>query len=270
MHKLRIGVVSYLNAMPLWYGLQHDPTIELVPDQPARLADMMERRELDVALLPAVEVLRDPSLHFLPDLGVAADGVVESVGLFTREEPANIRSVALTTASRTSVALTRVVLTAAGASPEYTQTEVLPDDLAKRPEDAVLMIGDACLRARKQETDRVFIDLAAEWKLLTGLPMVFAVWAGRKETLSAELHDKLRGALGEGTELTFDMVRHASVETGWSESELGRYLGEVIQHKLTPQHLKGLLEFARRTQTLGLIPASGTDKVLDVLKGSEP
>ena len=72
LRKLRIGVVSYLNAMPLWYALRHEQDIELVPDTPARLAAAMAADELDLGLLPVVEALRDPRLSFFPDLGIGA------------------------------------------------------------------------------------------------------------------------------------------------------------------------------------------------------
>jgi predicted solute-binding protein len=268
MQKLRVGVVSYLNAMPLWYALQRDTDIELVPETPARLSELMQAGRLDIALMPVVEVLREPGLTFLPDLGIGADGVVESVGLFTRVEPAQIRTLALTTASRTSVALARVILEALGAKPDYSTVQLDPARLDERPEDAVLMIGDACLQARRAVHDRVFIDLAAEWKLLTGLPVIFAVWAGRTETLTPQLHERMRAALAEGHELAFEMIRYAAADTGWSEAELGHYLGEVIQHRLTPRHLEGLLEFTRRAAAQDLVPASSVDRVLDELHRS--
>jgi predicted solute-binding protein len=268
MHKLRVGVVSYLNAMPLWYALQRDTDIELIPELPSRLGEMMQAGRLDIALMPVVEVLREPGLAFLPDLGIGADGVVESVGLFTRVEPAQIRTLALTTSSRTSVALTRVVLDALGAKPRYSSVELDPAILDDRAEDAVLMIGDACLQARRLVKDRVFVDLAAEWKLLTGLPMIFAVWAGRPETLTPQLHDRLRHALDEGRELAFEMIRYAAADTGWSEAELGRYLDEVIQHRLGARHLEGLLEFARRAAAMEQVPAKSVDQILDMLHKS--
>lgn len=267
MRKLRIGVVSYLNAMPLWYALRHEQDIELVPDTPARLAAAMAANELDLGLLPVVEALRDPRLSFFPDLGIGADGIVESVGLFTREDLASLRSVALTEASRTSVALTRVILHAAGATPEYVDAPVDANSLPTRTEDAVLLIGDECLRARKAESDRVFVDLAAEWRLLTDLPFVFAVWAGPRRALTTELHTRLQDALNAGREIVHDFVRYAAMDTGWSEEALGVYLSETIQHQLTPEHLKGLLEFSRRAASLGLVPRVATDKVLDVIAG---
>jgi chorismate dehydratase len=267
--RLRVGVVSYLNAMPLWYSLQHEEDVELVPDTPARLAELMARGGLDVGLLPVIEVLRDDALSFYPDLGVSAFGIVESVGLFTREDLPAVKTVALSAASRTSNALARIILDAAGAKPEFTRADVKPEELAARPEDAVLMIGDACLRARNEKHDRVFVDLASEWMLLTDLPFVFAVWAGPRALLTPSLHTRLREALRQGREMAFELVRYAAMDVGSSEQELAHYLENVIVHNLTPDALKGLLEFARRAEGLNLAPRGAVDKVLDVMRAQE-
>lgn len=268
MKKLRIGVVSYLNAVPLWYSLQHDPDIELVPDTPARLTEMMDRGEIDVGLLPVVEALRHEHWSFFPDLGIAAEGRVDSVGLFTRKEPENIETIALTTASRTSVALTKIVLDEADAHPKYIDAAVTADNIAGRDEDAVLLIGDQCLRARMMETGRVFIDLAAEWKLLADLPFVFALWAGPAVNLTDGLHNKLRQAWRDSAAVSHDLVRYAGMDTGWGEAELAYYLDHVIIHGLDERCMKGLLEFARRAARLELVPKSAVDKVLDAMGGS--
>lgn len=264
MKQLRVGVVSYLNAMPLWYTLRHDPGIEIIPDTPARLADRMAAGGLDMGLLPIVEALRQPGLRLMPGLGIGADGVVDSVGLFTRVELPDIRTVAITSASRTSVALTRVILHAAGATPAYLEASIRADDLDSRPEDAVLLIGDACLRARRVDSDRVWVDLAAEWKLLTDLPFVFAMWAARPGIASPALQDQLHAALRAGRAEAFDLVRQGAMETGWTEAELAHYLTEVIQHELTPAHIDGALEFARRAIELELLPRNAADALLDL------
>lgn len=266
--KLRIGVVSYLNAVPLWYSLQHDEEVEVVPDTPARLCEMMDAGRLDAGLLPVVETLRHPGWTFFKDLGVAADGIVDSVGLFTREDLPAIGTVALTTTSRTSVALAKIVLQHAGAAPEYVPVEVTADDLAARSEDAVLLIGDQCLRARNLETDRVFVDLAAEWKLLTELPFVFAVWSGPKAKLDDALHARLQQAHRDSRALSHDLIRYAGMDTGWSEADLAHYLDEVIIHELNDDCMKGLLEFARRAAAMELVPKEAADKVLDVMRGA--
>lgn len=266
MKPLRVGVVSFLNAMPLWYSLRHDPGVEITPDTPARLADKMAAGVIDIGLLPVVEALRQPGLELCPALGIGADGLVESVGLFTRKDLPEIRTVAVTSASRTSVALCKVILQAAGAKPEYLEAAMEAAELADRTEDAVLMIGDDCLAARKMPTDRVWVDLAAEWKLLTDLPVVFAMWAARPGMLSPVMNERLRQTLKEGRTEVFELVRMAAMSTGWSEAELAQYLNEVIQHELTPQHHKGLLEFARRAVELDLLPRDATDRVLDLMR----
>lgn len=262
MYKTRVGVVSFLNALPLWLALQHEPDLELAPDTPARLADMMAQGRLDIALLPVIEALRQPGLTFYPDLGISADGEVESVGLFTRQDLPEIKSVVLSSASRTSNALARILAPQA----KFERAEVSPEQLDARPEDAVLLIGDDCLRARKLVHDRVYIDLAAEWKILTNLPFVFAVWAGPPAALTPALHKRLRDALTEGRELVHDVIRYAAMDTGWNEVELGRYVSEVVIHELTTEARKGLLEFTRRAAEIGEVPKSAVDKVLDVIR----
>ncbi|MBZ0137912.1 MAG: menaquinone biosynthesis protein [Planctomycetes bacterium] len=268
--KLRIGVVSYLNAVPLWYSLQNDESVEVIPDTPARLCEMMDAGQIDVGLLPVVETLRHPTWTFFNDLGVAADGTVDSVGLFTREELNAIKTVALTSASRTSITLAKIILGHAGATPEYVPVDVTADDLAGREEDAVLLIGDQCLRARNLETDRVFVDLAAEWKLLSGLPFVFAVWSGPKDKLDEELHARLQRAHEESRALSHDLIRYAGMDTGWSEADLANYLDNIIIHELSEDCLKGLLEFTRRAAAMELVPKEAVDKVLDVMRGDKP
>ncbi|MBX3474828.1 MAG: menaquinone biosynthesis protein [Planctomycetes bacterium] len=262
MQPMRVGVVSFLNAMPLWFSLRHDPGVEIIPDTPSRLADKMASGGLDLGLLPVVEALRQPGLQLAASLGIGADGLVESVGLFTRKDLPEIASVAVTSASRTSVALCKIILHEAGARPVYLEAAMTAAELADRTEDAVLLIGDACLAARRQETDRVWVDLAAEWKLLTDLPFVFAVWAGRPGVLSPEMQERLHQTLRDGRSEVFDLVRQAAMDTGWGEAELARYLTEVIQHELTPQHHKGLLEFARRAIALDLLPKGAMDNLL--------
>ncbi|MCA8946652.1 MAG: hypothetical protein KDB29_10530, partial [Planctomycetes bacterium] len=128
-------------------------------------------------------------------------------------------------------------------------------------------IGDQCLRARNLDTDRVFVDLASEWKLLTGLPFIFAVWTGPKSQLTEALHKRLRQAYLESRALSFDLVRYAGMDTGWSEADLARYLEEIIIHEPNAECFKGLLEFARRAAELDLVPKSAVDKVLDAMGG---
>ena len=251
MKKHRIGVVSYLNAMPLWLALRDRSDVELIPATPSALCEMMNAGGLDVGLLPVAETFRHPDWTILTDIGISAHGAVESVGLFLREDLPDVKTCALTSASRTSVALTKIVLANAGADPTYRVVEINEDSLATLEDDAVLVIGDACMRARQQETDRVWCDLGLEWRLLTDLPFVFAAWCG--PSLSDELRSLLHDAQATSRTQAFEELRHATLATGWNEGELARYITDVIQYELTDDARAGLAEFRRRCEALGLV-----------------
>ncbi|MDC1141693.1 menaquinone biosynthesis protein [Planctomycetota bacterium] len=263
--SLNVGVVAYVNALPLWCALTHEPDLTLVPDTPAKLSMLMNAGKLDIGLLPIIEMLRHPTWNFFPDLGVAADGTVDSVGLFVTCEPSECKTVALTSTSRTSVALTEVVLDGLGATPEYRTTDIQNSDLANMTEDAVLLIGDQCLQARNADHGRIFVDLAAEWKLLTGLPFVFAAWCGPCEKLTNDLHMRLQDALKKGRHEVLDYVESAALDTGLKDTDLTHYIFETIKHDLNEECRKGLLEFTRRAAKLDLVPNEAIDRVLTTL-----
>src|SRR5947209_12275715 len=117
---VRIGAVTYLNTKPLIHDLDElAPGAELVLDVPSRLAEQLDRGELDVALIPIIEYFRHGGYRVVPDIAIASQGPVLSVTLFSRQPWPQIRRVALDEGSRTSAALTQVLLrNRYGARPE--------------------------------------------------------------------------------------------------------------------------------------------------------
>ena len=108
---IRIGAVNYLNTKPLIYGLEElAPEAELVLDVPSRLAQLLREEQLEVGLIPVVEYFRAGRYSIVPDIAIASHGPVLSVTLFSRVPWRDIRSVALDEGSRTSAALTQVLL----------------------------------------------------------------------------------------------------------------------------------------------------------------
>lgn len=251
---LRTGVVSFLNAQPLWADLCDDPQFQLFSAPPAQLADMMSRGELDLGLLPSFEALRLADVEILPDLGVAADGVVESVGIFARQNASHAKSLLLDGDSRASAALARVVLAAIGENPEIVSGKIGADELESCGHEAVMLIGDKCLKARALWPKLAFLDLAAAWKELTGLPFVFALWTARSGVLNGSVRGRLRDALARGRGQIEQLAEVARQATGWSTSALTRYLEQTIIHKLDQRCRDGLSEFARRCVDLGQLP----------------
>lgn len=191
MPRPRLGHIQFLNCVPLYYGLVKSDAIldvDLVKAPPRRLAEMLVAGELDAAPIPAIEYGRHAEdLVLVPDISISSDGEVQSILLLSKvpAEELSGRVVALSEASRTSQVLARALLDAHWHStPEYLE---MPSDLASmmREADAALLIGDDALRAYHQATDLLKYDLGEEWKAFTGLPMVYAVWAVRRDFAEA-------------------------------------------------------------------------------------
>ena len=146
MTHVRLGAVSYLNARPLVYGLDQQPRFDLRYDIPSECARLLHAHTIDVGLIPSIEYLRGPvPYRVVPGPAVTSRGPVASVAIYTRVDPANIRSIAMDSSSRTSVALSTVLLKRAfGVKAEA--VPMAPDlDAMLARADAALIIGDIAL-----------------------------------------------------------------------------------------------------------------------------
>jgi chorismate dehydratase len=252
--RVRIGAVAYLNSKPLIFDLEHlAPQAELVLDLPSRLATLLDQGALDVALIPVIEYFRSGTYRIVPDIAIASAGPVLSVTLFSRVPWTQIRRVALDEGSRTSAALTQVLLQKRyGLTPE-----VVPLPMETTAEnvdaDAVLLIGDRAMRACLPGFAHAF-DLGQEWQDWTDLPFVYAVWAVRQGadlgTVEEALHEvKCRGCGNIGR-----IAAHEAPRLGLDGGFCRRYLSNIIRYDLGPRELAGLRRFYQLACEIGLAP----------------
>jgi chorismate dehydratase len=279
-HPIRVSLVDFLNARPLTWGLLHDPPpgVSVSRDLPSVCADKLARGETDVGLIPSIEYQRIPGIRIVPGLGIAAATEVRSVLLVSNVSRERIRSVSLDPASRTSAVLTRILLKRVyGLTPEY--LEARPESRVPSPEsrppspelrvpspdsaDASLIIGDPALKARLN--GHVVLDLAAEWRAFSGHPFVFAFWAVREESASAEVAAILEGSRGAALAQFDRLVREESVRTGFSEAVVEDYLRHSLHYELDEGDLAGLSLFYRLAAEEGLI---GPPRPLEFTPGS--
>jgi chorismate dehydratase len=253
---LRIGCVPYLNAKPLidWF---HEPDCDVDADVryvvPSELARMLDRAELDVALVSTFELFLNPRLLVLPGISISADGPVRSVRLFSKVPFPEIRSVALDTSSLTSVNLIRVLLADCyGIDPAY---ESHPPDLAAMlaAHDAGLIIGD--LKLFDLPSPHV-MDLGAEWKALTGLPFCYAAWLAREDAPLAALADALTRAREWGEARLGALGHKWAGRLALPEDRVQDYFHNVMRYGLGDGEWQGLLEYQRRCAAHGLIPSA--------------
>ncbi|HEX2645440.1 MAG TPA: menaquinone biosynthesis protein [Thermoanaerobaculia bacterium] len=254
MPKLRVGIVNFLNSKPLAWGFLKGHHADLFAPSyhpPSMVARMLGQGNLDIGLIPSIEVQRIPGLRVLPDLCVASDHEVRSVLMISRVPIEEIRKVALDHNSRTSAALLRILLKERyGLSPEYLHERPDPERMLSEA-DAALVIGDPALKVDR-ERYRV-LDLAAEWNALTGLPFTFAVWAVRPEVEFPDLPFYFKSSLRYGISSLDTLVREAAAELGLESGEVRSYLTENLKFFLRENEIAGLEEYYRRAHEHGLI-----------------
>ena len=256
---LRISVVDFLNARPLTWGLLREPPpgVEVSRDMPSVCADKLARGEVDVGLIPSIEYQRIPGLTVVPGLGIAASSEVRSVLLVSKVSRERIRTVSLDPASRTSAALTRILLARRyGLHPEFVEGDggETGETGGTGETDARLVIGDPALKTRLN--GRVVLDLAAEWRALTGRSFVFAFWAVRAGA-DAFLAERIVLASRDLARERFaDLVREEGAETGLSEAIVEDYLRHSLHFDLDRADFGGLELFYRLAAEMELIPAA--------------
>lgn len=249
---VRVGAVTYLNTKPLIHELEAlAPGIELVLDFPSRLADRLADGSLEVALIPVIEYFRGGSYSVVPDIAIASRGPVLSVTLFSRVPWAGVRRVALDEGSRTSAALTQVLLRRRyGVHPEVVP---LPLDRAAEDADAdaVLLIGDRAMRACLPGFAHAY-DLGQEWHDWTGLPFVYAVWAVRAGVDLGPVEGALREAKRRGIAGSGRIAHAEAPRLGLDAGFCRRYLSNIIHFDLGPREQAGLHHYYMLACELGL------------------
>ncbi|MBI4486456.1 MAG: menaquinone biosynthesis protein, partial [Acidobacteria bacterium] len=280
--------------------------------------------------IPSIEYLRGGPYRVVPDLAIASRGPVASVALFTTRPMADVRSIAVDTSSRTSIALVRVL-----CARVY---KIAPAIEMRRPDlhgmleqcDAALIIGDRALfldpatvrlppsplsgfhlrhfrgsggqvgATRKPDTtvdhvrlvsdidqpgsgsvrlppsrealadrrslggggqpdlekvhpDLEKIDLGEAWTALTGLPFVYAFWAGRPDALTAADVVVLQRARDEGVRHPEELARALFPDDPGRQAIGARYLRDNIKYVLGAEERAGLDTFYRYAAEAGLV-----------------
>jgi chorismate dehydratase len=229
----RVGSVGYLNTVPLTRGLEED----IVYATPARLAEMLQRDELDAALVSVVEVLFNDRYDILDGMAIASLGEVKSVLLAHRKPLDEATEVFCDTASLTSVQLLRVLLAERGIKPVF---KPLPSyDFTALP-DYALLIGDPALDFALGPHEHDIWDLGAAWFELTKLPFIYAVWALRRGVDNAPLRRLLREARDFGLDTLDSIIR---TRTEYTYDFRNDYLSWHIHYHLGSDEKRGLARF---------------------------
>lgn len=261
--RTRIGAVSYLNTRPLVFGLEQglaEERIDLSYDVPARLADRMLQGQLDIALMPVIELAKMPELEVVPGLAIGTNGPSRSVLLISKKPIDEVRSIALDRESRTSNALVQVLADRVWKiQPEWVRGELSLDE-ALRDCDAAVQIGDKALFI-DPPAGTVVYDLGGVWTAATSKPFVFAAWFVRPGQLDREIYEALHESRRRGS-AALPLIADDYSWQGQTYPQLSHdYLKRNIRFRLGSPEVDAMRDFYRSAAAIGLIDEAPEPKL---------
>lgn len=261
MRRLRISAISYLNTAPLMWDFDHGDAgkdFDIFYSVPSSCAAALKDGRGDIGIIPAIAYNSIPGLVIIPEVAIAARGAVRSILLISKMPLEKIRTVATDNSSLTSVALTKVLFHKWwGGGRKF---HSLPPDLAAmlRECDAALIIGDPALKLGPCRY--LVLDLAEEWRRLSGKSFVFAFWAVREAALAEmqpglDLASIFRTSRDHGLEPAAleQIAREWSVRLEITPGEVKDYLTRNIHYQLDQECLDGMELFFRYAAECGAV-----------------
>ncbi len=254
--KWRLGVVSYLNAKPLIPGLETDPQCELIFDVPSRLPELLNRGEVDAALVPVIDLFSTQhDWQIISNACIGCDGETFTVRVYSHAPAEEVTCLCVDGDSHTSVSLARILW-----QQQYgCDLKIVPIESGKpvSRDTGILLIGDKVVTARPTEYEYE-IDLGSSWKSLTSLPFVFATWVSARDVDHSALAVKLNRARDAGVKSAELIAADFGPGMGWPVRLATRYLTQRIKYTIGPRQKEAMQLFHQLVQRHNIVPDSQT------------
>lgn len=250
-----VSLVSFLNTKPLVYGLEHNLVNHqfiLQKDVPSVCSQRLCEDEVKLGIIPSIEYIQGKGRwKIIPDLCISSRGAVKSVNLFFKKDLTDLNKIALDTSSRTSVALLKIILKEKyHVNAEFIfMAPDLKEMLSKA--DAALIIGDRALHYQADNPSH--LDLGEEWYDMTGLPFVYAFWAGHESGMTGKDIDAVKKSYELGKMQIEQIARDYAQDHPLPWKSYFTYLDRHISYEFGNEEEEGLMEFFRYAFFFGLI-----------------
>jgi predicted solute-binding protein len=209
---------------------------------PSVCAAELDAGAIELGLAPVAEIARQ-DLDILPGLGIACKGPVRSILLFARVGWRKVQRLAVDSSSRTSVELARIIMRERfGIQPQLCRREPVLSEMLNEA-DSALVIGDPALRLNPDQIPFDCLDLGTEWLRLTGLPMVFAAWAGKPGIPVRTLSRLVQGSYAYGKRHLDEIVKVEAARRDLDQSLVSEYLTRRIRFEVGREENAGLAAF---------------------------
>ena len=246
--SLKFGFHDFINAQPLLIPLREKAqqlNVTLITGSPAGLAEQLRTGELDLAMIPSIEYLKDlEQYRLLPGVAVASRGPVGTVLLVSRQPLEKVQSIALDIRSRTSAALLQVLFADTFSADISLEPGHPEPEIMLKEHDAALIIGDPAFGLRSAYPDLQFYDLSEQWFEQTGKTFVHAVVAVRRGVeLNQEFLKQVEAVKQEGLSRVESIAQSESKRAGIAYATCLDYLSSKIIYHLGPEEMNGLRHF---------------------------
>jgi chorismate dehydratase len=268
--KHHVGCVSFLNSKPLIDALVGQPDVEVLFAVPSQLLRLVETGQVSTALLSIVDYqMSVHDLLLVPAGAIGSDGPTMTVRIFSKVPAEKITVLHADTDSHTSVILGQVVLHAlCGITPELRPLpaqELHPATPAAALPESILLIGDKVVTAAPPaDVYHYQLDLGEQWKKITGLPFIFAMWMMRADMVDLELARKLAEARRHGTHMTEALLDRYATAKGWPRELAHRYFVEYMRYEVTEPGRQAVQKFFDMAVDLGLLEITRPVKYLEL------
>ena len=263
---MKIAASTYLNSAPLVFsfaqGKLRDQFTFIGDAAPARCAAMLAAGQCDVALIPVIEYQRISGIKIIPEIAVASKNQVRSVLLAARRPLEEVRVVALDSSSRTSQTLVKILFARRyGTMPQFIERTPDPEVMCENMFEtggAALVIGDPAMQlgAHAGDLGLQVYDLAEEWREMTGLPFVFAIWAVRDNAIKERpglVHEMLAAKIEGISQIDLIASQYAD-QLQLPEASLRSYLRDNVNYDLDQENIAGIMKYFKLGKDEGLIP----------------
>lgn len=249
----KLGVMSVLNVLPVYYGILNDTIIvpcEKVFGKVTELNHKLHQGEIDLSVISSFEYAQNSNCYYvMPDLSISADGPVRSIYLFLNKPIDQLSgdTIKLTNFSMTSVHLIQYLIK--DKNTLFTRDNAL--DTA-----GILLIADEAIRRYYEKTDAYVYDLSSLWRDKTGLPFVFALWAVRRDSYEknpALVHEIYQTLLKSKRETGTNYIEMARdyYEGIFPNSEECEWYLKNLRYDLSEKYQEGFLRFQHEMMNIG-------------------
>jgi chorismate dehydratase len=261
MKKIRFGCHDFLNSKPILAHLMEKKIewLEIVKDSPARLAEMLKCRDLDLSFIPSIEYADDPEYRLVKGISISSHKKVKTVLLISKKAMKDIQTVGTDFRSRSSITLLKLLFMERQYRLPYFNPMEPNLDLILAKNDAALIIGDEAFKIRKANGFRIH-DLSNEWYQITGKPFVHAVLCShinndiRLSRLINEIFVSLRNLRNGGVD---SIASNSAAELCIEKSTCIEYLTNTIKYTFSESEidsLKTFLAIAERHKIIEMAP----------------